>query len=157
MRRKKTYFQQNEGDPAPVSVQTKRRVAFSDVDAMAVVWHGNYLRFFETAHTELMQKIGLTYQAYADENVAAPMVQVHADYHSPLILDELATVSAELFWNDGARLDIAYTVSGSDGRICVTGYSVQMFCDLKTHEPFFFPPDLVSKMRTRWQNGEFHA
>ena len=52
MRRKKSYFQQQEGDPAPLVQEVKRRVAFSEVDAMAVVWHGNYLRFFEAAHTD---------------------------------------------------------------------------------------------------------
>lgn len=157
MRRKKTYFPRNEGDPAPVCIEIERRVAFSDVDAMAVVWHGNYLRFFEAAHTELMQKIGLGFEAYARENTAAPMVQVHIDYHAPLLLDEKMTVRAELYWNEGARLDIAYAVSGEDGRLCVTGYSVQMFCDLKTREPFLFPPPLVMRMRERWLNGEFHA
>ena len=31
------------------------RVAFADTDAMGVAWHGNYLRWFEMARTELMR------------------------------------------------------------------------------------------------------
>ena len=156
MRRRKSYFTVNPGDPAPIGQTVRRRIAFSEVDAMAVAWHGNYPRFFEAAHVELMQKIGLGYAEYAKHQVAAPIVQCHVDYHSALVLDEEFEVRAELYWNDGARLDIAYTITGQDGRICATGYTVQMFCDLKTREPFIFPPEPVSTMRTRWQRGEFH-
>lgn len=156
-RRRKHYFATEPGAPAPVSAEVTRRLAFSEVDSMAIAWHGNYLRFFEAAHTELMQKIGLGFKAYADAGIGAPMVQSHVDYHSPLLLDELFTVRAELFWNEGARLDIAYTVTGSDGRICATGFTVQMFCDLVSREPCLFPPPLAAVMQERWKNGEFHV
>ena len=156
-RRSKHYFSTEPGMPEPISVDVKRRLAFSEVDAMAIAWHGNYPRFFEAAHTELMQKIGLGFQNYADVNVGAPMVQCHVDYHSPLMLDEAFTVRAELFWNEGARLDIAYTVTGSDGRICATGYTVQMFYDLTSHAPFMFAPPIVAEMQERWKRGEFHG
>ena len=65
-------------------------------------------------------------------------------------------MKAELFWNDGARLDIAYTVTGSDGTVRATGFTVQMFWGLKSREAFFFPPDVVTAMRERWTSGELH-
>ena len=155
MRRKKSYFTTAPGAPEPVTCEITRRAAFSEVDAMAVVWHGNYLRFFEAAHTELMQKIGLGFAEYAKANIAAPIAQSHIDYHSPILLDEEFTVKAELFWNDGARLDVAYTVTGSDGRVCATGYTIQMFYQLDTRDPFFFTPPIAQKMQEKWKAGEF--
>ena len=157
MRRRKSYFSSEPDAPAPLAVVVRRRIAFSEVDAMAVAWHGNYPRFFEAAHTELMQKIGLGFAEYAKHNLAAPVVQCHVDYYSSLVLDEEFTVCAELYWNDGARLDTAYTIRGGDGRLCATGYTVQMFCDLKTREACLFPPAPVAAMRDRWRNGEFNA
>ena len=156
MRRKKSYFTANPDDPAPITIAVRRRVMFSEVDAMAVVWHGNYLRFFEAAHTELMQKIGLGFAEYAKHQVAAPIVQSHVDYHSSLVLDEEYEVRAVLYWNEGARLDISYTVTGADGRLCATGYTVQMFCNLQTREPCLFPPEPAAVTRDRWRKGEFH-
>ena len=97
MRRSKSYFKTEPGAPAPLSVTIRRHLAFSEVDAMAVAWHGNYLRFFEAAHTELMQKIGLGFAVYAKYDLAAPVVQSHVDYFAPLMLDEEFTVRAELF------------------------------------------------------------
>ena len=157
MRRRKAYFTAGPDDPAPIVMEVRRRIAFSEVDAMAVAWHGNYLRFFEAAHSELMAKIGLTFAAYAEHRLAAPVVQSHVDYFSPLLLDEVCTIRAELFWNDGARLDTAYTVTGGDGRLCATGFTVQMFCGLDTREPCLFPPAPVAAMRERWQKGEWHV
>lgn len=156
MRRRKNYFTAEPGAPAPISVTVRRRLAFSEVDAMGVAWHGNYLRFFEAAHTELMQKIGLGFAVYAENGLAAPVVQSHVDYYAPLMLDEEFTVKAELFWNDGARLDTAYTVTGSDGTVRATGFTVQMFWGLKSREAFIFPPDAVAAMRERWTSGELH-
>ena len=157
MRRRKSYFVTEPEAPAPLTITIRRRTAFSEVDAMAVAWHGNYLRFFEAAHSELMQKIGLGFAEYAKYDLAAPVVQSHVDYYSPLLLDEEFTVCAELYWNDGARLDTAYTVRGNDGRLCATGYTVQMFCGLRTREAYIFPPEPVAAMREKWRNGELHG
>ena len=155
MRRRKAYFTTEPGAPAPIVATVRRRIAFSEVDAMAVAWHGNYPRFFEAAHSELMAKIGLTFAAYAEHHLAAPIVQCHVDYYSSLLLDETCDIRAELFWNDGARFDTAYAITGADGRLCATGFTVQMFCDLATREPCLFPPAPVAAMRERWQKGEW--
>ena len=32
------------------------KIPFQDVDVMGIVWHGNYLRYFEEARAELMDK-----------------------------------------------------------------------------------------------------
>jgi len=156
VRRKKKYFEQQPDMPLPISCEVHRILAFSEVDAMGIAWHGNYLRFFEAAHTALMKKIGLRFQVYAKEEIGAPIVQSHVDYYSPLLIDEPFTVRAELYWNDGARFDVAYTVFGNDHRICACGYTVQMFYHLKTHEPYMFPPQVIMEMRERWIKGEFH-
>ena len=57
------------GDPAPVAVEVKRKLRFSEVDALAIAWHGRYLQFFEDAHTELMRKVGLTYENYGKSDI----------------------------------------------------------------------------------------
>ena len=38
------------------------RVPLTDVDAVQVVWHGHYLRYFEVARTEMVRESGLTPQ-----------------------------------------------------------------------------------------------
>jgi len=155
-RRRRAYFAAQPGEPPPLEETVKGRVKFSEVDAMAVVWHGNYPAVFELAHSELMFRIGLGFEEYRKCNVAAPIAQIHVDYHTPLVLDEEFSVTARLFWNDGARLDTAYTVCGPDGTLRATGYTVQMFVDILRREPLVLIPDIYENCRERWRRGEFN-
>ncbi len=157
MRRKKKYFQSLSGDPAPIVHEVKHRLAFSEVDALAIGWHGHYARFFEMAHTELMRKIGLTYAAYRENNVGAPIVQLHADYYAPLDLDEEFTIRAELVWSGGARLNVNYELVKENGELAGTGYTVQMLFNPYDHTPCLAPPPFVEEVFRRWANGEFHG
>ena len=58
MRRKAPYFERSEGSPEPVLVTLRRRVQFSEVDALAIVWHGRYAGYFEEASSELGRRCG---------------------------------------------------------------------------------------------------
>ena len=154
MRRKRQYFEWSPGEPAPLSCTVTRRLCFSEVDAMAVAWHGRYLEFFEAAHTELMHKAGLDYKVYRAEGLAAPMVQSHVDYFQPLRLDEIFAVEAKLFWSDGARLDVAYRIEKENGVLAASGFTVQMFVRWPDGEPFVTEPDLIVRFKERWRKGE---
>ena len=155
MRRKKSYFDISPDAPAPIVHRVRHRLQFSEVDALAIAWHGNYPRFFEEAHSELMKKIGLSYFDYHRAKLAAPIAQLHTDYFSPLLLDEEFTVQATLHWNDGARLNVEYALFHEDGSLVATGYTVQMFYNVDTREPLILIPDIYEECRKRWRNGEF--
>ncbi|MCQ2396118.1 MAG: acyl-CoA thioesterase [Lentisphaeria bacterium] len=154
MRRRKTYFQTESGAPQPLELSIRHRLHFSEVDALSIAWHGHYLKFFELAHTELMRRIGLSYQRYKEEMIGAPVAQAHVDYHKPLMLDQEFTVTARLFWNEGARLNTEYEITQLDGTIAATGYTVQMLIDMNSREPFLTPPPILANMQEHWKNGE---
>ncbi len=156
MRRRKNYFTAPPDAPPPVSVRVARRLRFSEVDALAIAWHGGYPRFFEDAHTELMRKLGLTYEHYRRHGYGAPVVQCHVDYFEPLLLDEEFFVTASLVWHDGARLNVEYQIEKSSGEIAASGYTVQMFFSLDGHTPALLSPALLDECRERWKRGEFH-
>lgn len=154
--RRKDYFQKEPNSPLPIEVTISRRLRFSDVDALAIAWHGRYPQFFEEAQTELGHKCGLTYDAFRDEGLAAPIAQIHIDYFRPLLLDKMFTVKASLHWNEAARLNTEYLITGEDGLCACTGYTVQLFVDLKTREPLWLSPDMLIRCRQRWRAGEFY-
>ena len=73
----KHYFTRGAGRLAPLELTVGRTLRFSEVDALAIAWHGHYLRFFEEAHSELMRKIGLSYERYFAAHIGAPVAQAH--------------------------------------------------------------------------------
>lgn len=153
-RKRSGYFAPRQKDsPRPLTASITRRVAFGEVDAMAVAWHGHYAAFFEAVSTELRRKCGLTYSTFRDAGICAPVVQLHVDYHSSVLLDEQITIQAAMIWTDAARLDTEYTVLKEDGRIAATGYTVQMFADATSGEPCITWPPLLLQCRRRWQES----
>ncbi|WP_368860434.1 acyl-CoA thioesterase, partial [Klebsiella pneumoniae] len=47
-------------------VEVSITVPFHDVDAMEVVWHGNYFRYFEIAREALLDQFDYGYRAMRD-------------------------------------------------------------------------------------------
>ncbi len=156
MRRKDgAYFPRIKGAPAPVSFTVKRRVSFSEVDAMGIVWYGRYPLYFEEASQELGRRCGLAYQDFYAANLRAPIAQFHIDYHQPLYLDEEFTVKALAPWCEGAKLLIEYEIRKPDNTLATTAYTVQMFIDSHTAEALIATPELLERVRARWLAGEF--
>lgn len=156
MRQKpKEYFQNIPGAPAPVSFEVKRRVSFNEVDIMGIVWYGQYAIYFEQAQTELGRRCGLSFQDYYATGLRAPIVKFHIDYYQPLMLDEEFTVRASYVWSEGAKLYIEYSVIKQDGSTATRGYTVQMFIDGKTNQPYIVSPELLEKLRKNWKEGKF--
>lgn len=158
MKRLQDYFRTDPGSPPPVRVHvTNRRARFSEVDALGIVWHGRYASFFEEAHTELTRKCGISWKQLRDAGLSAPIVQFHVDYLRTLRLDEEFETEAALFWNEGARVNVQYTLRDSaSGTIHARGYTVQIFTELESGTPLWFSPELWEECRTRWKKGEFH-
>ncbi len=154
-RQKGSYFKQELNAPEPIRCVVKKCVNFNEADVMAIVWHGNYTKYFEEALGELGRQCGMSYREYYKAKIQAPIVQLHIDYHSPLLLEEKFTVEAAYVWAEGARLNTEYTVLREDGSLAVTGYTIQMFIDAVSHEPLLTTPSILESFRKRWLNGEF--
>src|SRR5512133_2849275 len=128
-RRKKSYFAAVPGGPAPIVAEVKRRVHFSEVDPMAVMWHGRYPLLFEEAAEELGRRCGLSYAEFYDAGLRGPIVALHIDYHQSLFLAEEFTTRVSLHWAEGARLNSEFHVFKEDGTLATSGYTIQLFTD----------------------------
>ncbi len=155
-RQKAGYFPADPSAPAPVVVRVTHRVRFSQVDALAIVWHGRYAELFEQGNEELGRLVGMDYPDFHRERLKAPIVQLHVDYFAPLLLGEEISIVARLIWTEGARSNIEYEVRNDKGTLAASGYTVQMFID-ESGLPLIAPPPLLESCRRRWLDGEFRA
>jgi acyl-CoA thioester hydrolase len=155
--KKEGYFEKLSGAPDPISFEIKRRVSFNEVDIMGIVWYGQYAIYFEQAQTELGRRCGLSFNDFYISNLRAPIVKFHIDYCQPLYLDEEFTVKASYIWSEGAKLYIEYAVIKKDGSISARGYTIQMFTDGKTNQPYIVSPEILEKLRKGWKKGNFRC
>ena len=57
------------------------RVRYYETDCMGIVHHSNYVRYYETARTEMLREFGTTYQEMEREGVMLPVLDVAVALH----------------------------------------------------------------------------
>lgn len=153
-RKKRNFFPTVADAPKPLVVRVKKRIHFSDVDPMGILWHGRYAQLFEAANEALGSLCGMTYKDFYTHRLKAPIVQLHVDYFAPVPLAQTVTVVGSMIWSEGARMNIEYQVLLEDGSLAAAGYTVQMFMD-EDNQPLLAIPPLYEASRVRWQAGEW--
>ena len=98
-----------------ISHDTQIRVLYRDTDKMGVVYHANYIAFYEAARTEMFRAIGLPYTELEAQGIVMPIVEVESKYKAPAFYDQLLTVRATLKELPVVRCNIEYEVYNEEG------------------------------------------
>ena len=118
-------------------------IRFSEVDSMAIVWHGSYVQYFEDAREEFGKKYKLEYLRIYDHGYYAPLVELKLNYKQPLQYQHQARVVITFRPTDAAKIVFDYEVYDLEtNQLAATGHSVQVFIDrernLVLQTPEFF-------------------
>ncbi|MDQ2076969.1 thioesterase family protein [Marinimicrobium sp. ABcell2] len=118
-------------------------VPFYDVDSMDIVWHGNYLKYFEDARCCLLDNIDYNYLTMRESGYGWPVVDVRVKYIQPALFNRRIRIIASLEeWE--VRLKIQYRILDAEtGEVLTKGYSVQVAVDLASNEMCFATPDIL--------------
>jgi acyl-CoA thioester hydrolase len=129
-----------ENGPYNIYTETETTVEFFDLDPFQVVWHGNYINYFEIGRRVLLEKIGYGYNEMTISGYAFPVVEVSAKYLAPLRHRDHAVIKAVLEEYEN-RLMIRYEIRNAQTGILTTrGVTVQMAFDVKAGESCFVCP-----------------
>ncbi|MGB5617385.1 MAG: thioesterase family protein [Desulfobacterales bacterium] len=123
----------------------KRRVPFHDLDPLQIVWHGNYLKYFDIARFGLFRQAGLDlYQYFLTRQLIFPVTRSSAKHIVPLRYDDefvcKATVT-EAVYKIAMSFDIRLT---ENGQICTRGKSEQVAVKMPEMEMQFEVPGDVT-------------
>ena len=123
------------------------RVRYKDTDKMGVVYHSNYIVYYEVARTELFRELGIPYAEMEEHGVMTPILEVESKYIAPAHYDEVITVRATIAEEPMARINITYEVLNEAGRIINTGRTVLGFVNSETRRPCRAPQQFVEIIR----------
>lgn len=133
-----------------LSVTKTFEVRFSEVDSMCIVWHGNYMLYFEDAREAFGREYGLDYLTIYGEGYYAPMVDVHFSYKKPIIYGMKPAVTITYKPTDAAKILFEYEIRDTaDGSLLATGESMQVFMDLK-YQLVWQTPEFYEKWKKKW-------
>ena len=68
---------------------------YADTDAMGVVYHTNYIKWFEIGRSELMRQLGVPYPELGKVGLNLPLIKVSCEYLKFATYDQLLTVETE--------------------------------------------------------------
>ncbi len=117
------------------------RVRFNEVDAMGIVWHGHYIKYFEEGREALGARFGLTYLGVYEKGYTIPLVKTVCDFKRPLRYGDMARVNTWLMNSEAAKLIYRYEIiRDSDQELAATGETVQVFLDKGGELSVVMPP-----------------
>lgn len=122
------------------------RVIYADTDAMGIVYHTNYIKWFEIGRNEYLRQIGFPYSDLEKEKLWLPVAGVECTYKSPAYYDDVLEINAWAGELKAATVNINYEIyRKSTGELLVTGSSKHAITDeklkpvrFKTYHPEFY-------------------
>ena len=96
--------------PGATTITTRHRVGFYETDAMGIVHHSNYLRFFENARVVWLETHDKSYPEWIEMDVHFAVTHAELDYRQSARFDDILEVTTWLEWVRGASLAMAYSI-----------------------------------------------
>ena len=88
----------------------KIRVTYADTDAMGIVYHTNYIEWFEIGRTELLRERGVVYAEMESLGYNLPVLELWCHYLLPARYDQIVLVETEIVHVRRASIKFNYLI-----------------------------------------------
>lgn len=111
--------------------EARLRVRYAETDQMGVVYHANYLVWFEVGRVELMRQIGFDYKRMeSEDDCHIAVAEASARYRFPARYDDEILVRTRLKALRGFLLKFSYEVMReADDKLLCEGETAHIVCD----------------------------
>lgn len=133
---------------------TTQKIRYSDCDPQAIVFNGNYARYWDDALTDWLEEAGYGGEELGGSGVDIVTARLEMDFKASARLgDVLETdIAVERFGNTSMTLKIT-TSRQSDGAVVTEGKSIHVFVDAEDFRPTPVP-DAVKKTLAGNHDGD---
>lgn len=125
------------------------RVYYEDTDAGGVVYHAQYLAFFERARTELLRARGIHHRVLKEQhNLIWVVLDMNIRFRKAAKLDDELLVSAAFTGARGARLEMKQDmVRKEDDAVVATAELSVVMLHADSHKPARIPAWIKSELQ----------
>src|SRR5690625_1220578 len=93
---------------------------------MGVVYHANYLVWFEIGRTKFIEQLGFKYAQLEEKDIMSPVVDLQITYKKPARYGEKVIIETFLKHYDGVRTIYAYRIVNEQNELLVDGSSTHV-------------------------------
>jgi len=125
------------------------RVYFEDTDAGGVVYHSNYLNFFERARTEMLRDMGVSQTELREKHgLIWVVLDISVKFKKAARLDDELLVTAQLLWARGVRQGFRQEMTRkSDGAVVATAELSAVMLRADTLKPARVPAWIKERLK----------
>ena len=124
------------------SHQVEIRVRYSETDQMGVVYHGNYVPYFEIGRVEWLRNKGISYKSLEENGIALPIVSMTLNYKKSARYDDLLRVKTTFANQTRVKIEFDCEIWNEKNELLTTAHFILVFLNLKTGRPIA-PPQYV--------------
>ena len=126
-------------------------IRFSEVDSLKVVWHGNYVKYFEDGRDSFGLTHNLSYLDVCSNGYVTPIVKLNIDFKKSLKYGENAIIKTTYVNTPAAKLIFDYKIFRStDHALAATGQTTQVFLNMEG-ELSLVVPQFIVEWKKKWQ------
>lgn len=106
----------------------RRKIQYYETDGMGIVHHSNYIRWFEEARIEFLEKYNMPYEKMEQSGVMIPVLSASCEYKIPMRFGQNFRVETYVSDFGAARFSMEYEVFDDDtDTLCTTGSTSHCF------------------------------
>jgi acyl-CoA thioester hydrolase len=124
----------------------KVRVYYEDTDFTGMVYHANYLRFFERGRSDYLRDAGVSHQSLLDrpDPAAFTLTNVDVDFKRAARIDDLLLIRSRYMGAKGARILFEQSALKGDDLVASANVTaVMIHADGRPRRPI---PDVVAQL-----------
>lgn len=100
------------------------RTLYADTDRSQVVYHANYLKYFEFGRASLMRHASYPYKKIEENGFLYPIIKTELSFFTPLFYDDLMYIHTRPGNLELVKLQFDYLITRADnGDIVCTGFT----------------------------------
>ncbi|QQS46757.1 MAG: acyl-CoA thioesterase [Acidobacteriota bacterium] len=128
--------------------ETRIRVRYAETDQSGVVYHANYLPWFEVGRVELCRDHGFNYRDMEKQSDAIlPVIDLKVTYRSPALYDDVILIRTRLKFLRTRSISFVYEVyREADMTLLAEGETYHVVVN-REGRARSFPPEFAAKMR----------
>ena len=115
------------------------KVRYFETDQMGIVHHSNYLKYFEFARIEWLEKLNLPYQEIEKNKIILPVVKCELKFLKPLVFGDSFKVEVHCSKKPTSSIEFSYEIFNSRGEKTTEGRTLLAFLNSETMKPIRCP------------------
>ena len=115
------------------------KVRYYETDQMGIVHHSNYLKFFEFARIEWLEKLKIPYQEIEKNNIILPVVNCELKFLRPLVFGDTFQVIVHCTKKPTSSIEFSYEIFNKRGEKTTEGKTLLAFLNSDSMRPVRCP------------------